>query len=191
MHKLLTEKEILYEPRSDSEMRAATLNKTPIHMYSDLCEMARKHGSTRMLAQMFRQADTHIILLQDPRNMRSGHWFSVSRNLPKKEIYFFSTYGGKPDVEKVDWLSDDSLLSSGQDINIFNDGFKELQRHGWTIHYNQHHFQKKGDKTAMCGIYTAAFLRSGLNPDEFIRMCKRIQSTGIHPAVFFYDKYFY
>ena len=61
------------------------------------------------------------MLLQDPSNMDSGHWLSVSCNKPKKEIYFFSTYGGKPDVEKISWMKEDDLLESGQIMNIFND----------------------------------------------------------------------
>ena len=184
------EHDIVYEPRYDSEMRKATLNRVPVHMYSDLCTAARKHGNLRMLANLFKQNKYHIILLQDPKNMRSGHWISISGDPRQKKIYFFSTYGGKPDVEKVQWLDDDALLSSGQELNIFNDGFQDLQRHGWEIHYNQYPFQVPGDKTATCGIFTAAFLRSGLNPDDFIKQTQTIMSQGIHPAVYYFDKYF-
>lgn len=185
------EREILYSPRDGEEMEHALLNKVPIHKYSDLCRLSEKFGIGRMLAHMFKRSDDNVILLQDPRNMNSGHWISVSRIPKRKEIYFFSTYGGKPDVEKLSWMSDDDLKESGQDLNIFNDGLKELQKHGWEIHYNDYPYQKEGDHTAVCGIYTAAFLRSGKNPDKFKEETLKIRrKTGKDPALYYYQEYF-
>lgn len=184
------EHDILFEPRTGDEMENATLHRTPIYKYSDLCRLSKNLGPARMLAQMFRRAEHNIILLQDPSDMNSGHWISVSRNIPKKEIYFFSTYGGKPDVEKNQWINEDDLHESGQSINIFNDGLRSLQQHGWVIHYNDFPYQKKSDETATCGIYTAAFLRSGANPDVFEAQTKQLMRAGINPAVYYYDKYF-
>lgn len=192
MKRQLSERErsIIYDPRDGDEMENATLHHVPIHKYSDLCRLSEKHGPASMLAHMFRQNDDHIILLQDPSNMDSGHWISVSRNVPKKEIYFFSTYGGKPDIEKLQWMNEDDLKESGQFINIFNEGLRTLQQHGWEIHYNDYPYQKEGDNTAVCGIYTAAFLRSGKNPDEFKKEVMLLKRHGINPAVYYYDKYF-
>lgn len=181
---------IKYEPRSGEEMEAATEHKVPIYKYSDLCKIAKRTSPVGMLSQMFRRSPDNIILLQDPAKMNSGHWISVSRNLGRKEIYFFSTYGGKPDAEKVQWMTDDDLLESGQDLNIFNEGLHELQRHGWEIHYNDYQYQKPDDDTATCGIFTAAFLRSGKNPDEFEAETKRIIASGQDPAVVYYRRYF-
>ena len=188
--KNLRERHIVYDPRTGDEMQRATLNHVPIYKYSELCEMANKHGPARMLANMFKRSNSNVVLLQDPKNMNSGHWISVSRNLPRKEIYFFSTYGGKPDVEKVQWIKEDDLWESGQMMNIFNDGLREMQKHGWEIHYNDFPYQKSGDKTAVCGIYTAAFLRSGEDPEKFEQETKYLARHGINPAVFYYDKYF-
>ena len=184
------EHDIVYKPRTGDEMTKALHNKAVIHRYSDLCELAKKHGSTAMLAALFKRSPYHIILLQDPKNLSSGHWFSVSQNPQKKEIYFFSTYGGKPDREKLQWINEDDLIESGQEINIFNDGLKECQKHGWEIHYNDYPYQKKGDNTATCGIYTAAFLLSGKNPDEFEEQTKQLIRRKINPAVYYYDQYF-
>ena len=181
---------IKYEPRSGEDMERATLHKVPIYKYSDLCTLAKKNGPATMLAHMFKRSDDNIILLQDPVKMNSGHWISVSRNLPKKEIYFFSTYGGKPDAEKVEWMSDDELHESGQLMNIFNEGLHAMQGHGWEIHYNDYPYQKPDDDTATCGIYTAAFLRSGKNPDEFKAETERIRKSGRDPAVEYYRRYF-
>lgn len=185
------EEKIIYSPRSGEEMEDAMHHRAPIYKYSELCDLSRSHGPTPMLARMFQRSDDNIILLQDPQKMNSGHWISVSRNLPKKEIYFFSTYGGKPDVEKLEWLTDDDMKMSGQDINIFNDGLRNLQEHGWTIHYNDHPYQIPGDKTATCGIFTVAFLRSGKDPDKFYRETKAIEKSGRNPAIVYFRKYFH
>lgn len=184
------EHDIVFKPRDGGEMEDATLHRVPVYKYSDLCELAEKHGPTAMLSQLFKRSNKNIILLQDPQKMNSGHWISVSRNPLKKEIYFFSTYGGKPDVEKIQWISEDELRESGQFINIFNDGLRECQKRGWEIHYNDYPYQKEGDHTATCGIYTAAFLRSGENPDKFKDETLKLAKEGINPAVYYFDKYF-
>ena len=171
-------------------MKDALQGRAPIHEYSDLCELAEKHGSRALISHLFRRANTHVVLLQDPSNMNSGHWFSVSRNPAKKEIYFFSTYGGKPDREKLKWISEDDLRESGQFINIFNDGLRACQEHGWEIHYNDFPYQKEGDNTAYCGIITAAFLRSGEDPEKFKQETLRIARSGENPVVHYYKQYF-
>lgn len=185
------EKNIIYKPRTGTEMENATLNRVPVLKYADLCAIAEKVGSpSRVLSHMFAKSSDNIILLQDPDNMNSGHWISVSCNKPKKEIYFFSTYGGKPDVEKEQWISEDELRMSGQLLNIFREGLQKAQEHGWEIHYNDYPYQKVGDKTATCGIFTAAFLRSGKNPDEFKKETLQIQRSGKNPAIVYYERYF-
>lgn len=181
---------IIRSARTGEEMIKATLGQAPIHLYSDLCKDAKKHGILRLLAHMFKRSENHIILLQNPQDMSSGHWISISRNLPKKEIYFFSSYGGKPDVEKIAWLDAKDLKRSNQDLNLFNDGFHELQKHGWTIHYNDVPYQVPGDKTATCGIYVAAFIRSGVNPEEFRKQNLALERRGIDPVIYYYKKYF-
>ena len=184
------EKNIIYKPRTGEEMERALNHKVPIHLYSDLCKLAKKHGISRVLAHMFKYSEKNVILLQDPDDMNSGHWFCVLRNIPKKEIYFFSTYGGKPDVEKISWIPEDDLRESDQFLNLFNDGLRDLQKHGWEIHYNDFPYQKKGDETAFCGVMTAAFIRTGVNPDKFEEICLKLMKQGINPVVYFYCKYF-
>ena len=83
------EHDIVFKPRDGGEMETASMHKAPIYKYSDLCELAKKYGSATMLSKMFKRSNDNIILLQDPHNMNSGHWFSVSRNPQKKEIYFY------------------------------------------------------------------------------------------------------
>ncbi len=122
--------------------------------------------------------------------MLSGHWMSISAFPNRKQIYFFSTYGGRPDVEKITWMNEDDLRESGQFMNIFNDGMKILQKHGWEIHYNDYPYQRKNDKTAFCGIMTAAFLNSNKNPDDFERDTLEIARSGINPVIYYFQKYF-
>ena len=184
------EHDIIYKPRTGDEMLAALHHKVPIILYSELGELCEKHSPITVLAQMFKRSNKNIILIQDPNDMNSGHWISVSRNPKKKEIYFFSTYGGKPDVEKIQWLTEEGRKKSKQMINVLNDGLKECQEHGWEIHYNDFPYQKEGDKTATCGIFTAAFLNSGLNPDEFKEETLKLIKQKINPAVFYFKKYF-
>lgn len=184
------EHDIIYSPRDGSEMETATLHHTPIYKYSDLCKLAQKYGPTRMLSHLFKRSNDNIILLQDPDHMNSGHWLSVSRNPRKKQIYFFSTYGGKPDIEKISWIPEDDLHESGQYLNIFNDGLRDCQKHGWEIHYNDYPYQKEGDHTAVCGIYTVAFLRSRKTPDEFKKDTLQLAKRGINPGIYYYDQFF-
>ena len=186
------EYDIIYKPRDGDEMQKATLHHIPLYKYSELCELAKKSagGPRGLLAHMFKRSKDNIILLQDPNDMNSGHWISVSCDPKRHSMYFFSTYGGKPDIEKMKWMNEDDLTESNQLINIFNEGLRQCQGHGWEIHYNDFPFQKEGDKTAYCGIYTAAFLRSGKNPEEFIKETKSLMKSGINPAVYYYDKYF-
>ena len=87
-------------------------------------------------------------------------------------------------------MKDDDLLQSGQDINIFSNGLKALQDHGWTIHYNDYPYQKPGDNTAFCGIMTAAFINSNQNPDEFEEFNKNLMRKGVNPVIYYYKKYF-
>lgn len=184
------EKNIIYKPREGEEMKAASLYKAPIYKYSDLCSIAEKFGSSYLLSYLFKKSFQNIILLQDPDDMNSGHWISVSRSPSKKEIYFFSTYGGKPDREKIKWISRKDLKQSGQLENIFNDGMRDWQKHGWEIHFNDYPYQKEGDHTATCGIYTVAFLRSRKNPDEFKKEVMELIKNKINPAIYYFDKYF-
>lgn len=178
--------DIIYSPRSGEEVKRATGN-IPIYTYSDLSKKSEKIGSKKVLNEMFNKSLKNIILLQDPDNMNSGHWFSISLNPHKHEIYFFSTYGGKPDQEKNRWIDKTHLTRSQQVVDLFNDGLQQLQKEGWVIHYNDHKYQHEGDHTSTCGIYTAAFLNSNLNPDEFYEQTKLISGN---PAVEYYRRYF-
>ena len=187
------QKKILFSPRTGTEMQDAMQGQAPIYEYSDLCEIASQcgnGGAQLLLGKMFNKSDKNIILLQDPDNMNSGHWISVSRDRPNKAIYFFSSYGGRPDVEKIQWISKAKLRRSGQLLNIFNDSLRACQEQGWTIHYNDEPYQVDGDNTATCGIFTVAFLRSGLNPEEFKIATRKLKRQSLNPAIVYYNKYF-
>lgn len=160
--------DIFSKPRTGDEVKQAT-GGVPIRLYSALCEEAKRVGVDQLLRNMFEQSYKYIILLQDPEKMNSGHWMALEFNPRRDEVYFFSSYGGKPDFEKNKWLRATDRRRSNQNVDIFNDGLKNLARRGWTIYYNDHPYQHEGDRTATCGIWAAAFLNSGMNPDQFYR----------------------
>lgn len=166
----MTERYIKYSPRRGDEMLKAVPGDTAIYMYSDLSRDPRP--PLQVLLSLHRN---NIILLQDPDKLYSGHWTSLSFHPEIKEAYFFSSYGGKPDEEKNKWLDLKDLKKSGQERDVLKEGLFELYKRGWTIHYNDKSYQKPTDKTATCGIWTAAFLRDGGNPDEFAKRKKRVE----------------
>lgn len=135
---------------------------TKIYLYSRLARGARDPPS--LLKKLGRY---NLILLQDPKQMNSGHWTSLTLDGRRGLAYFFSSYGGKPDEEKVKWITHKQLKESGQLPNILNDLLKYLFLRGWAVYYNDFPYQIEGDDTASCGIWTSAFLNSGKNPDEF------------------------
>lgn len=153
---------IYYQPRTGTEVLKAAPPGTRLYLYSDLASDPRPP-----LEVLWDMGLDNLILLQDPDKMTSGHWMALSFHPERREVYFFSTYGGMPDKEKMAWMNHYDLIRSGQRRNVINDGLKELAKKGWTIHYNDHKYQKEGDKTATCGIWSAAFLNSRENPDEF------------------------
>ena len=174
---------VYLKPRNGKEMMYAIKEGNgrggpiPICMYSDICRNVEKYGAVRTLQLLNKMGERVLILLQDPLNMRTGHWMSLSFYPLDKTIYFFSSYGGKPDEEKNRWIDVAARFSSGQARNALNDGLKELHKLGWTIHYNDYPFQKEGDNSATCGIWTAAFLNLGLNPDDFYKYVKKSHLT--------------
>lgn len=165
-------------PRTGAEMQHAVKlmngRKIPILLYSDVCRMMGEIGPKKCIAQLYKKCgEKMLILLQDPSDMNSGHWMSLTILPRSHTIYFFSSYGGKPDEEKNRWLDKEARIQSGQENNPLNDGLKELHMDGWTIHYNDYPYQVEGDGSATCGIWTAGFLNMDLNPDEFNYFVRR------------------
>lgn len=171
--------DVIYKPRSGEEVKAAAPPGTKVIPYSSLARIPAKPVDI-LLYFLGRH---NIILYQNPSLMNSGHWVSLSIYPEVKQAHFFSSYGGKPDEEKIRWVPRADLIRSGQGRNILNDGLKELHRRGWEIHYNDYPFQKEGDDTASCGIWTVAFLNSHQNPDSFAKYHHRSPH-------FYYTKYF-
>lgn len=162
-----------YNPRSGKEIQKAVRGGCGLYLYSDLCDMMKKKGAVPTLEWMFLKHLKNVILLQDPKDMNTGHWTSLSLDPKRHAIYFFSSYGGKPDAEKNEWISPSGRVISRQDVNLFNDGLRDLLKYyHWQIHYNEVPYQIDGDNSATCGIWCTAFLNSNLNPTEFYRYSK-------------------
>lgn len=165
------------KPTSGEEVLRAAPRGTKLYLYSDLANDPR--DAETVLRSLGRNS---LILYQDPDRMNSGHWVSLSFHPKRKEVYFFSSYGGMPDREKISWVNPYKLFLSGQIRNVINDGLKSLAEKGWTIHFNDFPFQHVGDGSATCGIWSTAFLNSGLNPDEFAENHRSVE--------YYFRKYF-
>lgn len=159
----------IYTPRTGKEMLGACPPDTRLIKYSTLSSSCSTPEQV-----LERLGDNNLILIQNPHNMNSGHWVSLSFNRDKNEAYYFSSYGMMPDVEKLKWIPRTALVSSGQEYNILNETLKYLNALGWKIYYNDYPYQIAGDRTATCGIWTSAFLNSKLNPDEFAKSHKNV-----------------
>lgn len=183
------EAKIITTPRSGDEVQHAARGRPPVYLYSQLCKMMKSSSAEEVLETMMRESLKNIILVQDPSKMNSGHWTSLSFYPKRKEAYFFSSYGGMPDKEKLAWIPDDELQRSGQSLNVFNDGLKDfMTKKGWTIHYNDHPYQQPGDSTATCGIWAVAFLNSDLNPDDFYEFTKTFDLDATEYYKLFFEK---
>lgn len=166
-HSIKRMNEILYKPRTGAELLEAT-PCSKLALYSYICDSAQRTGAYNTIRNMMKQSYKWFVLLQSPMDPLLGHWMALNIIPEKKEIYFFSSYGGRPDFEKNEWLPEDMRIASRQNTNAFNDALKYMMRQmGWKVHYNDHPYQIKGDHTATCGIWAAAFLNSMMNPDEF------------------------
>lgn len=177
--------DFIYKPRTGDEMKQAT-GGLPVHVYSDICKQMKYEDPVGVLMKACFPFNKCVILLQDPKNMNSGHWTGLEFNPAKREAYFFSSYGGKPDEEKNRWIDLDGRIKSNQERNPINNALKLLCARGWTIFYNDHPYQVEGDKTATCGIWTAAFLNSGMNPDDFAEDNERRERD----VFYYYKRYF-
>ena len=93
--------DIIYKPRTGDEIQRACrgVDEAPIYLYGDICNAMRKEGvkPVDVILDILRKSPKNFILIQNPRRPNSGHWTSLSWNPYLKEIYFFSSYGGKPD----------------------------------------------------------------------------------------------
>lgn len=177
--------DIIHTPRKGSEMLEAS-GDVPMYMYSSLCKDMLYKGAFNMFTSIMMRKGKIILLLQNPRKMNSGHWMGVKMNPKKREIYFFSSYGGRPDEEKNEWIDLQGQLESGQATNPLNDALKQYHQMGWKIMYNDFPYQHEGDDTATCGIWTVAFLNSDLDPDQFANVNRKY---GLD-ANYYYRKYF-
>lgn len=168
-------------PTSDSEVYNAS-HGTPIYLYSDISRM----NPSNLPNLLGGPHDSAIILVQDPRDPNVGHWTAVVYNPRKDEYYFFSSYGGRPDEEKVSFMSERERALSGQSQNFISDGLKRLFLKGKKVHYNEFPYQQVNDGTSTCGIWAVAFILSGMNPTQFHNYILRNHLT----AEKLWNKYF-
>lgn len=182
----MDDSDIIFTPRTGDEMIMATRKKAPIYLYSDVCQHMKRRGAVKTLSEIFSRSLKNLLLLQKPDDPSTGHWTSLSMDPAQGAIYFFSSYGGKPDEEKNKWLNYTERIRSRQETDPLNDGLKEMCKLGWKVHYNEIPYQEPGDGTATCGIWTAAFLESDMNPTQFFRFIQKcaLSATDLYRILF-------
>ena len=147
-------------PLSDADIRKA--------LGSDIRIITnRELGSLRRVDDLF-DSQGRAILLYTPEDPTSGHWVCLMKR--KDGIYFWDSYGDKPDIAA--YLGDQPPLLT-----------QILSHAGVPIHYNTHKYQKSGGSVATCGRWCIARLlysnldESGFrsvvgkfkgNPDDFV-----------------------
>ena len=94
-----------------------------------------------------------IIYNLDPHYKNGSHWVAGYINIPKKQCYYFDSYGMKPPrqiYKFMQWLT--------------------LQEPGLQLGWNGREFQKSDSE---CGMYTMYFLDRMMNGEPYLKFCRR------------------
>ena len=89
----------------------------------------------------------------DPHYKDGSHWVSAYINIPKKQCYYFDSYGMKPPrqiYKFMQWLT--------------------LQEPKMELGWNGRRFQRKESE---CGMYTLYFLDRMIAGEAFLKFCRR------------------
>ena len=110
-----------------------------------------------------------MVINLDTHDKNGSHWVGLFSNLKKKQIYFFDSYGHKPDKEikkfmdKIaKWMSKTYNLKNDSEGELFNN--KDID-----IKYNTVRHQYKHSE---CGIYSMNFIIRLLNGEGFVEIEK-------------------
>ncbi len=112
------------------------------------------------LKQLARQGKQHIGIIYnlDPHYKNGSHWVAAYVNIPKKQCYYFDSYGMKPPrqiYKFMQWLT--------------------LQEPKMKLAYNARRFQFKGSE---CGMYSMYFIIRMLMGELFRPFCRRAPRDG-------------
>lgn len=134
----------IYDAMSDDDLRKYFPNAKVVK-YS---EIPKGVGAEDWLTKA---GDVVYILYEAELN--TGHWVAIAR--AKDAIYYFDSYGNKPDVP-LNWTSEELRKVLGQDVPVLTKMFSITKL---PVYYNDFDYQTKKDmNVATCGRWATAFL---------------------------------
>jgi hypothetical protein len=147
--------EIKAHPLSDYDLRQLLGSNIKIRTN-------RQIGDATDIDELFDE-EGRLILLYTPHDPKSGHWVCLMRH--PDSIYYFDSYGDRPDEEED---------LNGQSPTLT----RLLQASGLPVFYNTHQYQKLRDDIATCGRWCAIRLHyKDKTEDQFNRIVKRFKGT--------------
>jgi hypothetical protein len=116
-----------------------------------------------------------LILYQDSHQGKSasGHWCCVLRNPidNPNDIYFYDSYGKFID-DQLKNIHPDYRKKTNQTKNYLSDLLYDSDYND--IHYNPHKHQESRFGINTCGRHCAAFLKLGIDPEEYDYFIKKL-----------------
>lgn len=148
------------------------LNQKPrIVIYDDIIRQ------TSSIEHIFDGYDGVIIYYPNKKtglNSTYGHYCALTKDMKNKTIYFFDSYGEKPDQQKPLMNRNELYQGEGEENTLVKYLLKQ-KLYGWNIDYNNKPIQSYANNSATCGRWS--LLRtvfSFLTNDEFVNEMFRI-----------------
>jgi len=134
---------LLHEAMSDADLNKYFPN-AKVLKYS---ELPREVG-----VEDFLKVGQVVFILYES-SLNSGHWVALARD--KKKVYYFDSYGNKPDVP-LTWTDPEKRKELGEDYPTLTKMFSLTKV---PVYYNDYDYQSKKDKDmATCGRWATGFL---------------------------------
>jgi hypothetical protein len=131
-----------------------------------------------------------VVFNLDRHDQKGSHWVALYSDLNKKQIYFFDSYGMKPEKEIKELMAKiANYLTNSNNYTASNILSKNKNQSGGTsidIRYNTQQHQQGGSE---CGVYCISFILRLLNgepfnniinnrvPDEKVNKCRNYYFT--------------
>jgi len=125
----------------------------------------------RSLNTIFGKKDAVIIFYPNFKGARgtSGHYVTLIRNKANRTIYFFDSYGGKPDVDQKKYAMNRDELYDEEHNSLI----KLLLKKGWNVDYNHVPLQASSPDVATCGRWgLTRVMWKHLTNDQFVQAIK-------------------
>ena len=121
-------------------------------MVDELCKINLKNLNTDGINKL------GVIFNLDKHTQSGSHWVAMFCSIPKKEIYYWDSYGMKPPKEVTTLMNRLKKQGNKMDLNM-------------KIKINNHRHQFKGSE---CGVYCINFIVNLLEGKTFNYITKKI-----------------